>query len=134
MVCTWHITASSNTKRIRLTLTFINIGYPYSSCPDRSDPDTLAIHDGFNSSGSLLKEVACDSVGDKSIYSAVTSTGRHMWVQFKTNNDNYFYDMSRIYLAGFQAKYIEFSSADTLVQGKKTLKRITKKNLTNYYD
>ena len=102
--CTWVISASSSSERIKLTITDVKIQNYYSICS--STADTLTIRDGSSQYSTQLKEVCSTSYSS----STVTSTGQKLWIQFKTNSDNYFGSSSE---AGFQGKFIEIESSSS---------------------
>ena len=85
MICTWKITVPSG-KRIKLY--FDSFRLESGVC---SANDYLEIRDG-SSSTSLKKGTYCGSYA-----STVTSSGRHLWVRFRSD--------SAIGYKGFQARY-----------------------------
>jgi len=98
--CTWYITASSSSRRIKLTISDVKI-YNYNySCSSYSSQDVLTIRDGSSSYSTMLKQMCSGNYSS----TTVTSTGKSMWIQFKTNSDNYFTGST----AGFKIEYTEF--------------------------
>lgn len=97
--CTWIISASKNTNKIKLNITDLKISnYKKSSCGSARIDVLQILIDGGSYSSPLLKQFcAPDS------QTTVVSSAESLTVVFRTNYDNYFTGNT----AGFEAKFIE---------------------------
>ncbi|XP_031564468.1 tolloid-like protein 1, partial [Actinia tenebrosa] len=97
MQCTWVITVPNGNK-IKLTFSDFRVGERFYGCSPSHD--FVEIRDGEFDVSAILGQY-CSSSRPSPVY----SSGRHMWIRFNSNSDNYLDKQYAQEKNGFRASY-----------------------------